>query len=184
MSFWIAPIVLSAFWLAIYAAHNIRCSSGSLLPTSFLTRRYLWNASAIKVMLTNLHLQIQSIAWNPRHESLANSIAKRKNVHIKTSLTYFYNVGCAAGLLGMAGALGVLVWTCTQQGFWLVDKQDGSEPPSNMRLNLRKRELEPGTSLYGSHTHFLKPIVSSDDLQSVHCDIVTRSKGSERGLGI
>ncbi|KAJ7103756.1 hypothetical protein C8R44DRAFT_640486 [Mycena epipterygia] len=114
-------LILLLVWTIIHGANYFlrpAKAQQSLLPTSrgaaSLGRRrnYFWDTRTTQVVLTKLHLRVQTSVWNVRHDALSKAVSARSGVRLRAALIAFYNAGCAMGVLGTLLALGLLLWNC------------------------------------------------------------------------
>ncbi|KAJ6504274.1 hypothetical protein C8R47DRAFT_1104935 [Mycena vitilis] len=169
------PAVLLLVWAIIYGANYFlqHRTSPSLLPTSrgasSLGRRrnHLWDSRTTQVVLSKLHVRVQTSAWNSSHDRLSNAIAARPSTRLRPALTYFYNAGCILGVLGTAISLGLLGWNCTRVLLPLIPN---SLAPSAPTL-LLKRGLNVETAI-PSHKTAIKPIIPGLTVPLNHLPVI------------
>lgn len=104
-------LLLLIFWAIVYALYYLihPTQQSSLLPT--FSRR---SAVSTQVVLTKFHLRVQTTSWNLRHDILSTTLARKQNLKLKKSLQHVYDAGSVLGVIGMLGAVGLLLWTTGQ----------------------------------------------------------------------
>jgi S2P endopeptidase len=169
-------VVLCLLWAVIHAlTYLLRLSrSRSLLPVAFPRSRYssiVWRSSSTKLTLKKLHLRLETTAWNLKHDSLANLLVKRKSW--ARCLTYFYNVGTVLAVLGMAGSLGILLFTCSPllEIFSLGKLPDEAHHPPSRR-SLEASSFNASQDRVFTDTHFLTPIIPGVTVPITHLPMI------------
>lgn len=173
MSFWALSLCLTFIWLVIHVLNKfllIRSRDLSLLPTASFGSRI----PTTRIFLKKLHLRVQTTAWNRHHEKLAARLAGKQSLKAKTLLAGFYDAGSALGLLGMIGAIGLLLWTTRDIALSLHENlthDSDRHDVFNAALRSMKRALgTPQTSQpesMGRPDSLLKPIVSYHSVYDV-----------------
>lgn len=109
-------LVITALWLVIYTLDRL-CNHDSNgprnlpLPVGVPSTRLRSSTSSTHIIIQHLHLRIQTNAFNKLHQRLCARFANRRFALAKKSLTVFYDAGSMFGVLGMLGALGIVIWT-------------------------------------------------------------------------
>ncbi|KAJ7705293.1 hypothetical protein B0H17DRAFT_1037545 [Mycena rosella] len=161
-------LVLLLLWTTIHGVNYFARPRKSefLLPTSrglALARRrnHFWDTRTTQVVLTKLHLRVQTSAWNTQHDSLARAVSSRPRASLRAALTYFYNVGCAMGLLGTLLSLGLLLWTCGNALVPLARAALLSLSPSlqSSPALLLKRGLDSAVEEAAARSTMIKPLI-------------------------
>ncbi|GJE92322.1 hypothetical protein PsYK624_084760 [Phanerochaete sordida] len=103
---------LAVFWLAVHAVHHVwarRHAARSVLPTLAALRR-----KRLDVTLRHAYLHLETARFNDLHDRVALRFARGRRALWQRAAHTFYNVGSAAGVLGMLVAIGLLCATA----FW------------------------------------------------------------------
>jgi len=120
-------LALSLIWLAIHGlrslylkkhGHGHADSSLQLSSAPFGSRtsysgwRSKWGeiAAASQFHLKGVQMRVSTRAWNDAHDRLSDSFLKRRNQRLLHGLKVVYNVGVAAGVVGMVLGCGGILW--------------------------------------------------------------------------
>ncbi|KAK7052386.1 histone acetyltransferase [Favolaschia claudopus] len=170
-------VVLVLLWAIIHIANYLihRQKAEALLPISrgshSLARRRdnLWDSRTTQIILKNLHLRVQTSAWNAKHDVLTKTVSARAGSRLRTALTYFYNAGCLMGVLGTMLALGLLTWNCLQG---IVPLLHTTLAPS-ASMPLLRRDLEVGDkTVVASGGVGIKPIIPGWTVPLNHLPVI------------
>lgn len=160
-------LVLTVFWAAIHAIYYLFKPSRaqSILPSNArFSRRNIWNSSSTQVILRNLHLRVQTTAWNLPHDLFASSLKRSHGLFLAQSLRRVYDLGSVLGVLGMLAAVGLLSLTTGMTALSLIHKiaaPNSPIPSSDALEDLTRRGFEPlDTQDFLREEPWIKPIVS------------------------
>ncbi|KAI0712062.1 hypothetical protein C8Q76DRAFT_768815 [Earliella scabrosa] len=164
-----AVLWLSSFWLALYALRHHRRQKHRGLslpaPTSVSTSSpELFRTRETRVTLRNLHLNIQSTAWNASHQYLAARLKRRDRW--RAVLLLAYDIGSVLGVLGMLGSVLLLAWTAVRLAFSWYDPPSLPHTPSGTAA-LHKRDVVAygtptlSTSAQNAPLHLIIPGVTT-----------------------
>jgi len=162
-------LALSLGWAAIHALYYLlrrsRLRLRPLLPAAFPGGRHgyfsvIQPPLPITIVLKYLHLRVETTSWNSKHDDLTVTLRRRRNSSTP-KLKLFYNFGIVLCLLGIAGSVATLIWTCWELNASLWRRSLVSGLSANALI---KRSLEDTSEPSGGgkvDTPFLKPIVST-----------------------
>lgn len=148
----LATIYLLVFWAVVHFLHRKYLQNRpSLLPTNAGSLRSRFRQT--EVSLNYFHLKIETTACNAWLDNFASRLSSRRHRKQQKAVVAFYNVGVGVGILGMLGALTLLLWMT--YGLW--SSLLASAPPSNIHA---RRGLE--ASATNNDASFVQAIVSID----------------------
>lgn len=169
-----------AFWpLLNFLKHRLHHkSNSSLLPAPISSVPHqdedvLYSTPSTHITLSSkIHLRLETTEFNVAHERLAFRLNSREYLRWKTTLGAFYDVGSVMGVLGMMGAVLLLLVTCVSLLWTIYVRHSGlNEHGSNVQLGTNeygamnepgmhhfKRDLSAPTPRSGP---FIQPIVRS-----------------------
>ncbi|KAH9942695.1 hypothetical protein B0H21DRAFT_750382 [Amylocystis lapponica] len=133
MAWSLLVVGLALSWLAIHLARRCahRRASHASLPGahSRSIRGSRWSASTHwQVSAHQLSIRVQTTAFNDLHDLVTAALAKPHNLRWRSLLSRFYDVGSVLGVVGLVGALCILIWTTARLASALMPGSHHTQP--------------------------------------------------------
>ena len=182
---------LSTFWglLHLLRYHRRRTARSTFLPApsaaGHSTSPDLFKTRTTHITLHALHLGLASTAWNGAHTRLCTRVRR------SSALARVYDVGAVLGVLGMCGAVGLLLWTAVRMvgGVWEGYTVAGDHEQEGQTSGvLHKRDFTEGEESVRSGPGGRAPlqliVSTSIPKLSSRCRTTTRTStlGAEQGV--
>lgn len=112
--------------------------------------------SRINVSLRHVHLHIQTTICNSLHDRFTALLASKKYKKYKTVLSWFYEFGCLASIVGMVGACAMLSWSCWTLAWNMI--KVANQKTSTLHSHTKRSTIHSTSRPQGWST--IQPIVS------------------------